>query len=188
MFIIKLQIVDLSSEKIFKDATIKNVIPILSKSSKKEEIPIYSIKNSKIYHSHDKNINDLILNEKSMIWDLKETVKLNTDFSKMNKLGEYCFISKGMVLNADEKKAKGEFKKKDLISELKTEIHTKPYIEGKNIEIGFNNRYLLDALKACNTDRVKIQLNGAISPILILPTEGESFIFLVLPVRLKKND
>ena len=61
-------------------------------------------------------------------------------------------------------------------------------IEGPDVEIGFNNRYLLDALRACNTDRVRIQLNGAISPILILPTEGESFIFLVLPVRLKKND
>lgn len=61
-------------------------------------------------------------------------------------------------------------------------------IEGNRVEIGFNNRYLLDALKACNTDRVRIKLNGSISPILILPTEGESFIFLVLPVRLKKND
>lgn len=61
-------------------------------------------------------------------------------------------------------------------------------VDGSRVEIGFNNRYLLDALKACNTDRVKILLNGALSPILILPTEGESFIFLVLPVRLKKND
>ena len=61
-------------------------------------------------------------------------------------------------------------------------------IEGSRVEIGFNNRYLLDALKACSTDRVKIMLNGSRSPILILPTEGESFIFLVLPVRLKKND
>lgn len=61
-------------------------------------------------------------------------------------------------------------------------------VEGSRVEIGFNNRYLLDALKACNTDRVKIELNGSVSPILILPTEGEDFIFLVLPVRLKKND
>lgn len=61
-------------------------------------------------------------------------------------------------------------------------------IEGSRVEIGFNNRYLLDALKVCNTDKVKIKLNGSVSPILILPTEGDSFIFLVLPVRLKKND
>ena len=61
-------------------------------------------------------------------------------------------------------------------------------IEGNRVEIGFNNRYLLDALKSCNTDRVKINLSGSVSPILILPTEGDSFMFLVLPVRLKKND
>lgn len=61
-------------------------------------------------------------------------------------------------------------------------------IEGSRVEIGFNNRYLLDALRACSTDRVKIHLNGSVSPILILPVEGDSFTFLVLPVRLKKND
>lgn len=64
----------------------------------------------------------------------------------------------------------------------------KAKIEGNKVEIGFNNRYLLDALKACETDEVKIELNGAVSPILILPKEGDSFLFLVLPVRLKKND
>lgn len=61
-------------------------------------------------------------------------------------------------------------------------------IEGNRVEIGFNNRYLLDALRACNTDRVRILLNGSRSPILILPPECDSFIFLVLPVRLKNND
>lgn len=60
-------------------------------------------------------------------------------------------------------------------------------IEGSKVEIGFNNRYLLDALRACGTDKVKIKLNGPVSPILILPTEGDNFIYLVLPVRLKKN-
>lgn len=61
-------------------------------------------------------------------------------------------------------------------------------ISGNKVEIGFNNRYLLDALKACDSDVVKIELNGSISPILVLPPEGDDFIFLVLPVRLKKND
>lgn len=61
-------------------------------------------------------------------------------------------------------------------------------IEGNKVEIGFNNRYLLDALRACDSDIVRIELNGSVSPILILPPEGDDFIFLVLPVRLKKND
>ena len=58
-------------------------------------------------------------------------------------------------------------------------------ISGDAVEIGFNNRFLLDALRVSDTDEVKIDLNGAVSPILILPPENDSFVFLILPVRLK---
>ena len=61
-------------------------------------------------------------------------------------------------------------------------------IEGEGCTIGFNNKYMLDALKVCDTDEVRIMLNGAISPILILPPEGDNFIFLILPVRLKNEN
>lgn len=58
-------------------------------------------------------------------------------------------------------------------------------VDGKRVEIGFNNKYLIEALRVCDTDEVRIELNGPVSPILILPTEGDHFLFLVLPVRLK---
>lgn len=61
-------------------------------------------------------------------------------------------------------------------------VHT-----GENLEMGFNNRYLLDALKAADTDKIRIVLGGPLSPIKILPPEGEDFLFLVLPVRLKNE-
>lgn len=61
-------------------------------------------------------------------------------------------------------------------------------IEGNTVEMGFNNRYLLDALRNSEGDEVKIQLNGALSPMKVLPREGNSFLFLVLPVRLKNSD
>ena len=61
-------------------------------------------------------------------------------------------------------------------------------IEGDDCTIGFNNKYMLDALKVCDTDEVRIMLNGAIAPILITPTEGDEFIFLILPVRLKNEN
>jgi type I restriction-modification system DNA methylase subunit len=48
-------------------------------------------------------------------------------------LGDICYISKGMVLNSDEKKWKGEFKKNDLINPKKSQIHCKPYVENKFI-------------------------------------------------------
>lgn len=56
---------------------------------------------------------------------------------------------------------------------------------GDKMEIGFNNRYLLDALRVCDADEVEVRLSSPILPILITPTEGDNFLFLVLPVRLK---
>lgn len=61
-------------------------------------------------------------------------------------------------------------------------------INGERIEIGFNNRFLLDALRACDTDEIRISLSGPLSPAIITPLEGEGFIFLVLPARLRNED
>ncbi len=58
-------------------------------------------------------------------------------------------------------------------------------IDGDDLEIGFNNKYMMDALKAAETDEIVIEFCGGTSPIVIKPTDGDSFLFLVLPVRLK---
>ena len=60
-------------------------------------------------------------------------------------------------------------------------------IDGNTVEIGFNNRYLLDALRNSKAERVIFQMNGALSPIKILPEEGDDFTYLVLPVRFKND-
>jgi len=58
-------------------------------------------------------------------------------------------------------------------------------LKGEDVSVGFSNHYLLDALKAADCDKVRIILNGPLSPVKILPPEGDSFLFLVLPVKLK---
>ena len=58
--------------------------------------------------------------------------------------------------------------------------------DGKELEIGFNNRYLSEALRYAPAATVKIELNSGISPAIIVPVDGdESFLYMVLPVRLK---
>lgn len=58
--------------------------------------------------------------------------------------------------------------------------------DGTGLEIGFNNRYLMDALKAAPAQRVRMELQTGVSPCVILPAEGEeNFLYMVLPVRLK---
>lgn len=60
---------------------------------------------------------------------------------------------------------------------------------GNDLEIGFNNRYLMEALRYAPADEVKIELNSGITPAIIVPTEGEeNFLYMVLPVRLKASE
>lgn len=59
-------------------------------------------------------------------------------------------------------------------------------MDGATEEMGFNSRFMLDALKNTETDEVRMEINGALSPLKVLPLEGDAFLFLVLPVRLKK--
>lgn len=62
--------------------------------------------------------------------------------------------------------------------------------DGGGLEIGFDNRYLSDALRFAPADKVRMELNTPVSPCVILPTEDgdNSFLYLVLPVRLKAGD
>lgn len=60
-------------------------------------------------------------------------------------------------------------------------------LNGSTVEIGFNNKYLLDALKASTSDEVLLEISGPLSPIKVLPPEGSDYLFLVLPVRLKNE-
>jgi len=48
-------------------------------------------------------------------------------------LGMICYISKGMVIHADERKAQGTFRAEDLVQEKRDARHPKPFIEGKDI-------------------------------------------------------
>ena len=60
--------------------------------------------------------------------------------------------------------------------------------DGQELEIGFNNKYLMDALKAAPADRLRLEFSSGVAPCVILPAEGEeNFIYMVLPVRLKAN-
>ncbi len=59
---------------------------------------------------------------------------------------------------------------------------------GAQVEIGFNNRYLLDALRACQDDTFVLGLKSGLSPCTMRPVKGEKYIYLVLPVRLKAGE
>ena len=60
--------------------------------------------------------------------------------------------------------------------------------DGKELEIGFNVRYLADALRAIPSDEVVLELTNGLSPIVLTPAEDKyDFAYMVLPVRIKNN-
>ena len=72
---------------------------------------------------------------------------------------------------------------------------------GDDLIIAFNNRYLIDSIKACSDERVLLSLSSPLTSMNIEPVEGhnqrmdakkvlmgeiEEEIFMLLPVRMKE--
>ena len=133
-----LELVDLNGTKIFENATVSNCIPFVCKGLRIEnpEIVISHInEQGEIIEAFRKSASDLISQADKFVWDLSNpSLQMSVTHEGFLRLGDLCYISKGMVLNADEKTARGEFSKDDLISNTQDTMHPKPYIEAKDIE------------------------------------------------------
>lgn len=61
--------------------------------------------------------------------------------------------------------------------------------EGGDLLIAFNNRFLIDSIRACNSDTVKLSMSSPLTSMNIEPSEteeGKEEIFMLLPVRMKE--
>ena len=57
--------------------------------------------------------------------------------------------------------------------------------EGKDLEIGFNPRFFLDALKAIDDEEVLIEFGTNRAPCIIKPIEDGDYIYMILPIKMK---
>jgi len=130
-----LEIADLNGTKIFENATVSNCIPFIQNSQPEGELRITQIFEDKtIREVLSKSPKALKLDKKNYVWNLTEEERTGNRFANMNVLGDFCYISVGMVVNANEKDAQGAFKKEDLISDTYDAIHCRKYIEAKDID------------------------------------------------------
>ena len=60
--------------------------------------------------------------------------------------------------------------------------------DGKELEIGFNVRYLADALRVIPSDEVTLELTNGLSPLVMTPVDDKhDFAYMILPVRIKNG-
>ena len=57
------------------------------------------------------------------------------------------------------------------------------FTEGKEVEMLFNSKFILDCLKVIDDEYVKIKFSTPTSPSVIVPVDGEKFLYMVLPLR-----
>ena len=60
-------------------------------------------------------------------------------------------------------------------------------VEGKELEIGFNPRYVIDALKVIEDSEICIEFTTSISPVLFKPIVSNEFTYVVLPIKIKQD-
>lgn len=63
------------------------------------------------------------------------------------------------------------------------EILSKAFFKGNPLSISFSAKYLTDAIKSVNSDKVRILFTGEMKPFIIKDLEREDIVQLVLPVR-----
>ena len=68
--------------------------------------------------------------------------------------------------------------------DAKEEIYVET--EGKELEIGFNPRFFLDALKAIDDEEVYIEFGTNRSPCIIKPVEDGDYKYMILPIKMKE--
>ena len=124
------ELVDLNGTKVFENATVTNCIPFIQKSITKEKTWISHINEKRmISRAFEQAHSDLVQDENTLVWNVTQEKRETNRHANMNVLGDFCYISKGMVLHSED----GEFTKDDLISISNDSIHSKEYVEAKDI-------------------------------------------------------
>lgn len=57
------------------------------------------------------------------------------------------------------------------------------HVEGSEIQIAFNARYVLDALAVIGEDEVELLFDGPLSPGLLRPPGKDHYLYVIMPVR-----
>lgn len=134
-----IEVVDAKGYKLFKNATVENCIPLIRKSNFTNSVIIAHYHDDKtISKDYSLDTEKLVLDSNTYVWNLTQEARNTNRYENMHVLGDYCYISKGMVLHSEE----GLFTKDDLISKTKDSIHSREYVEAKDI-----SRYAVERVK-----------------------------------------
>ena len=63
----------------------------------------------------------------------------------------------------------------------------KAEIDGKDIRIAMNSKFIIDAVNALREDKISLSFNSQIQPFICENVEEKDSLYLILPVRTANN-
>jgi DNA polymerase-3 subunit beta len=116
------------------------------------------------------NTMEIIVNRESFINSLRIVSSISSEKLRPVKL----LISQGVLKLESEKADYGE-----VVDEIEIDY------EGDPFQIGFNSRYLLDVLNVIESEDIKLECKNSMSPTIIKSTVDESFLSVIMPLRVE---
>lgn len=183
----------------------------LSQSAKETKIVVPGKTLSEIHKilgTEEKNVS-LYVTDKHVLFDIDgnivisrliegDYIKYEQSFSDDYKT-RFCVntthflqtLERASLVSKDSKKTpvKLDIAEKKLIVKAQAEIGTayeeiEIAMEGEALQIAFNPRYLIDALRVIEEEQIYVQFTTSLSPCIMKPLEKEHFRYLILPLRL----
>ncbi|MDP4180190.1 MAG: DNA polymerase III subunit beta [Bacillota bacterium] len=171
--------------------TMNEIVKILQPTD--DEIKIISSKNHVLFDlGNVKVVSRLIdgeyLNYKSII---PEDIETKIITNKKDILGS---LERASLISNEDKKypVKFSIEEEKIVLSSSTEIgavreELRIEMDGSKMEIGFNPRYFIEALKVIDDEKIKIVFTSEIGPCTIFPISGDDYAYMILPVRIKND-
>lgn len=109
-----------------------------------------------------------------------------------NRIEMIDSIDRATLISKDSKKSPVKLKVEDSVINISsnTEMGTSNeeinvMQDGPDLEIAFNPKYLIEAMKAMEAEKITMSLTSSLSPCVIKTEGSEDYKYLVLPLRLR---
>lgn len=191
----------------FRMALVKK--QVISSTNMKAVIPARALNEIVRLLDKDEGILKVYLQKNSLFVQIENTCLISRliegEFVKYNHILPTNFentvtVNRAMLLTSIERASivarndrynviKFDIKEEGVMVSAKSEIgnvneNVTSILEGKDMVIAFNGKYLSEYLKIVTDEFIKLNLNSNIDPCVITPVGGEGFLYLVLPVRI----
>lgn len=170
--------------------TLNETLKIISSFEDEEQLNIYFTDKHILFSTENVRIVSRLLDGEFINYSQIEPKDFKSKLT--SKLDEFLNgIERASLMARESKNNFIKFSIKDdlLVISSNVEIGSaheeiKIKLDGKDIDIGFNPKYIIDVLKVIDSEEIEMELTTSVSPCIIRPLNDKNYTYIILPVRM----